>query len=65
MTQFLTEKELNIIRGKDLVGHASTEEILSVFTHYDALERWLDEVEMADFFGTEGWRHSAGLPDAE
>lgn len=62
---FLTERELNIIRGKSLVGHASPKEILSVFAHFDALEMWLDETECDDTFGTEGWRHAAGLPDSD
>lgn len=62
---FLTERELNTIRGKSMVGHATPAEILSVFGHLDALEMWLSEQEEDDFFGTEGWRHAAGLPDAD
>ena len=61
--KFLTEKELNIIRGKVLVGHATIEEILSVFNHYDMLEAKLDEMDCDDALGTEGWRHSLGLPE--
>lgn len=61
--EFLTERELLIIRGKAMVGKASIAEIISVFAHYDALEMWLNEKDYDDFFGTEGWRHSAGLPD--
>lgn len=63
--KFLTERELNIIRGKALVGHASIEDITSVFQHYDKLEMWLNELEWDDFFGTEGWRHAANLPDSD
>jgi len=63
MYKFLTEKELNIIRGKALVGHATPEEILSVFGHIDALEDKLDDFEQDDTFGTEGWRHAFGLPE--
>lgn len=62
---FLTEKELNTIRGKAMVGHATPDEIMSVFGHLDALEMQLDEREQDDFFGTEGWRHAFGLPDAD
>ena len=62
---YLTEKELNTIRGKAMVGHATPEEILSVFAHLDAMEMKLDETEEDDFFGTEGWRHFFGLPDAD
>lgn len=63
--RLLTQKELNIIRGKASVGHATPEEILSAFVHWDLIEMKLDEFEMDDTFGTEGWRHSFGLPDAD
>jgi hypothetical protein len=62
---YLTEKELNTIRGKAMVGHATPDEILSVFGHLDEIESKLDETEEDDFFGTEGWRHFFGLPDAD
>ena len=61
----LTSRELNTIRGKAMVGHASPAEILSVFTHYDLVEQKLDEFDQNDTFGTEGWRHAFGLPDAD
>ena len=57
MDRFLTDSQLNTIRGKVMAGHASAEEILSVFGHLDALEIELDELDEEDFFGTEGWRH--------
>lgn len=63
--KFLTERELNTIRGKAMVGHATPEEIISVFTHYDMIEMKLEEFEQDDAFGTEGWRHSFGLPDVD
>jgi ATP-dependent protease HslVU (ClpYQ) peptidase subunit len=56
----LTQKELNIIRGKVLVGHASVGEILSVFYLMDKMENLLDEGDLEDFYGTEGWRHRFG-----
>ena len=56
--RILSEKELNIIRGKAIVGHATPKEILSVFGHYELLELKLDELDGEDTFGTEGWRHS-------
>jgi hypothetical protein len=62
---YLTEKELNTIRGKAIVGKASVKEILSVFGHLDEIEMELDERDGEDYFGTEGWRHSFGLPDAD
>lgn len=63
--KMLTSRELNTIRGKAMVGHASPAEILSVFMHYDLVEQKLDEFEQNDTFGTEGWRHAFGLPDAD
>lgn len=70
MTKFnkprlLTEQELNITRGKALVGKASPAEILSAFGHWDLIEMRLDELDHEDYFGTEGWRHFFGLPDAD
>lgn len=62
---FLTEAELNQIRGKFLVGHATKEEVLNVFEHYDEVERRLNEADYDDMLGTEGWRHFVGLPDAD
>lgn len=62
---YLTEAQLNTIRGKAMVGAATPDEILSVFAHYDHIEDELDERDGDDFFGTEGWRHAFGLPDAE
>jgi len=58
---FLSERELNIIRGKVLVGHANRDEVLSVFAHLDAIENALDEGDDMDMFGTEGWRHWMGM----
>ena len=61
--KFLTDRELNTIRGKAMVGHATPQEIISVFQHYDLIEMKLEEYEQDDTFGTEGWRHSFGLPE--
>jgi hypothetical protein len=63
--KYLTQKQLNIIRGKAMVGKASPKEILSVFEHYDLIEMELDERDGEDYFGTEGWRHSFRLPDSD
>lgn len=62
--KFLTDRELNIIRGKVLVGHATRDEMLSVFFHLDMLEHKLDEADGEDALGTEGWRHYFGIPEA-
>ena len=61
----LTERELNIIRGKALVGAASKDEILSVFEHLDAIEERLDEADEDDRLGTQGWRYFVGMPDVD
>lgn len=56
-----TEKILNIIRGKNLVGKATPQDVIKLFEHIDALEEFLDDNEQDDQFGTEGWRHAIGL----
>lgn len=58
-----TDKFLNTVRGKAMVGHATPDEIMKVFGHLDALEMFLDEHDEDDVFGTEGWRHAIGLDD--
>lgn len=63
--KYLTEKEINIIRGKCLVGKATPRELMSVFEHWDLIEIELEERDSDDFFGTEGWRHAFGLPDSD
>lgn len=52
---------MNILRGKAVVGHISTDEILSVFGHLDMLEDKLNEADEQDMLGTEGWRHWVGI----
>jgi hypothetical protein len=56
-----TDKTINIIRGKNLVGKADQADVNTLIEHIDALEVFLDENEMDDQFGTEGWRHAIGL----
>ncbi|MDP3937521.1 MAG: hypothetical protein Q8R92_05220 [Deltaproteobacteria bacterium] len=58
-----TDRTLNTIRGKNLVGKATKKDIDKLFEHLDALESFLDEQETSDCFGTEGWRHAAGAPE--
>lgn len=36
--RLLSEKEINIIRGKALVGHATPQELMQVFDHWDLTE---------------------------
>jgi hypothetical protein len=63
--KLLTSSTLNTIRGKALVGAATPDDILSVFGHLDVLEQKLDDADNNDTFGTEGWRHHFGHPDAD
>jgi hypothetical protein len=58
-----TDKTINTIRGKNLVGKATKEDILKLFEYIDALEMFLEEQDDNDTFGTEGWRHAIGLSD--
>lgn len=60
---FLRNRDLLMIRGKATVGHATAQEIASVFEHLDAIESKLDDSDGDDTFGTEGWRHWFGMPD--
>jgi hypothetical protein len=60
---YLTEKNLNIIRGKALVGKVSSKDALQVLDHLGELETKLDELDGEDFHGTEGWRHFFNLPE--
>ena len=63
--QYLTQRELNMIRGKALVGKATPKELMAAFSHWDLIEMELDERDGEDYFGTEGWRHAFRLPDAD
>lgn len=63
--KLLTDKEINTIRGKAIVGHATPEELMKVFGHYDLIEAELDSRDNEDFFGTEGWRRAFNLPDED
>lgn len=62
--ELLTERDINTIRGKAIVGHATPQELMQIFGHYDLIEAQMDEMDGDDYFGTEGWRHHFGLPDA-
>lgn len=56
---------LNSIRGKNIVGKATKEDVLKLFEHIDALEMALEEVDMGTVFGTGGWRDHVGIGDEE
>ena len=63
--RLLSKRELNIIRGKTMVGHATVEDSMSVLNHLALLEMKLDELGDEDFFGTEGWRHFFAIPESD
>lgn len=63
--ELLSERELNILRGKSLVNKITGKEALSILNHLAVLEAKMDEADCDDFFGTEGWRHYFGMPDAD
>jgi hypothetical protein len=56
-----TDRTINTIRGKNLVGKASKADVDKLFEHIDALEMFLEDNDVDDAFGTEGWRHAIGL----
>lgn len=58
-----TDRTLNIIRGKNLVGKADKGDVLKLFEHIDAMEELLEEADQDDVFGTEGWRHRLGIDE--
>jgi hypothetical protein len=59
-----TDKDISIIRGKNLVGKATKADVNILLDHIDALEDFLDEHDQDDTFGTEGWRRRIGLDRA-
>lgn len=56
----LPERELDIIRGKMLIGAASKEELYFFLTYVNTLESLVEEASIEDFYGTGGWRHRIG-----
>ena len=61
MMKAQTDKTINIIRGKNLVGKTEKADVDARIAHIDALEMLLDEGDDEDMFGTEGWRHRVGI----
>lgn len=55
------ERELNIIRGKIIVGQASPEEVDDFMTYVYKMEELLNDADCSDFFGTEGWKRYIGI----
>ncbi len=61
----LSAKELNTIRGRIDAGKISISDAEKLIDHIDTLEEKMAEVEVDDFFGTEGYRHFFGYPDSD
>lgn len=55
--------EVNVIRGKNLVGKASKADVFNLLELIDFFEREFDELDTEDVFGTEGWRHCFGFEE--
>ena len=56
----IPENELDTMRGKMLVGHATPNELQDFLTYVSAIEALLIECDHQDFFGTEGYRKRLG-----
>jgi len=61
--KILPISKLNEIRGKMLVGHATTEELHDFLTYVTALEGLVEDASIEDFYGTEGWQHHLGIDE--
>jgi hypothetical protein len=60
MKKLLSEKELDMIRGKMLVAAATPKELQAFLLYVTELEALLDRCDSEDFFGTEGWHREVG-----
>ena len=63
--RLMSERELNILRGKAMAGATTPTDTLDVLNHITLLEDKLNEADMDDVLGTEGWRRFLGMPDAD
>ncbi len=61
--RMMSERELNILRGKAMARATSPDDTLAVLNHLALLEQKLDETDGDDALGTEGWRHFVGMPE--
>ena len=53
-------KEYNQLTGKLLVNRLTLEEAQKLVNYIESMEALLDEADLEDFFGTEGWKHNLG-----
>ena len=63
--ELLSHRKVCEFTGKALVGALTRDEQLMLCNHITAMEQKLDECDLEDWFGTEGWRHHFGQPDAD
>lgn len=63
MKDILSEKELDMIRGKMLVAAATQEELHDFLRYVSVIEGLVEDASIEDFYGTEGWRHRIGWDD--
>jgi len=56
-------RELDVIRGKMLVGHATIEELQDFLSYVSALEGLVEDASVEDFYGSEGWQHRLGIDE--
>lgn len=63
--RLLSQRETDILTGKALVGAMTKGDQVRAMEHLNLLYFALDEKDDEDFFGTEGWRHHFGIPDAD
>lgn len=59
----MSERDMNILRGKAMAGVTTPADTLAVLNHLALLEQKLDEADYDDALGTEGWRHFVGMPE--
>ncbi len=62
MPKLMSDRDVNIIRGKALAGAATKDDVMNILGHLLAVETKLDEGDYDDMLGTEGWRHWMGVP---
>ena len=60
MVKLKSERELDMVRGKMMVGAATPAELRNFLTYVGVLEGLVEEASNEDVFGSEGWRHRVG-----
>ena len=55
--ELLSERDINMIRGRLQANVASQGEINEFLKYVSCLESLIEDASNMDFYGTEGWRH--------